>query len=147
MEIKDKLAKANWTPLHTRIISHRIGDGTVNFYGHAVYDNKHVNHFMELANQLSIKLWKPVKGDIYNTKKIVIPKVLFEKFSKIFNVNPDKIIRDPVKLLELISHFPEEHKLQTIFALIVDDGSCSDWRITVFEDQNKYVFDIVKNLL
>lgn len=21
-----------WTPLHTRIISHRIGDGTVNFY-------------------------------------------------------------------------------------------------------------------
>lgn len=145
-EIEDRLLNINWTPLHTRILSHRIGDGTVNFYGHAVYDNKHVKHFVELADKLNIKLWKVMKGDSYNTKKIIIPKIFFEKFSKIFNANSEDIIKDPVKLLELIFQLPEEHRLQTILALIVDDGSCNNWRITVFEDQNKAIFDKVKQL-
>lgn len=145
-EIEDRLLSINWTPLHTRLISHRIGDGTVNFYGHAVYDNKHIKHFSELADKLNVKLWIIMKGDSYGTKKVIIHKKSFKKFSKVLNVNSEDIIKDPVKLLEVILQLPEEHKLQTIFSLIVDDGSCKDWMITIFEDQNEEIFDKVKYL-
>ncbi len=145
-EIEDRLLNINWTPLHTRLISHRIGDGTVNFYGHFVYDNKNVTHFLNLTNELNIKVWGPIKGDSYSTKKIIISKRVFKNFSHLFDLTSEELLRDPVKLLDLISQLPEEHKLQAIFALIVDDGSCNNWRITVFEDQNKMVFDKVKDL-
>ncbi len=145
-KIKDVLLKVNWTPLHTRLVSHRIGDGTINFYGHVVYDNKNIEHFTKLANKLNIKLWITKGGDKYNTKKIVISRDLFIKFSRIFDVLLEDVTRYPTKLLGLISKLPEEHKLQTILALIVDDGSCKRWMITVFEDQNKEVFDKVKML-
>jgi len=145
-KIEDGLLNINWTPLHTRIISHRIGDGTVNFYGHFVYDNKNVKHFLDLADKLNIKVWGPIKADCYSTKKIIISKKVFKNFSTLFNLTSEKLLRDPVKLLDIIFQFPEEHKLQAIFALIVDDGSCNRWMITVFEDQNKAVFDKVKDL-
>tara|TARA_Y100000310_G_scaffold47186_1_gene43799 strand:- start:25418 stop:26305 length:888 start_codon:yes stop_codon:yes gene_type:complete len=145
-KIEYKLLNINWTPLHTRFISHRIGDGTVNFYGHFVYDNKNVKHFLDLGDRLNIKVWGPIKGDCYSTKKIIISKKEFKNFSNLFNLTSERLLRDPVKLLDFISQFPEEHKLQTIFALIVDDGSCNRWMITVFEDQNKAVFDKVKDL-
>ena len=145
-EIEDRLLNINWTPLHTRFISHRIGDGTVNFYGHFVYDNKNIKHFLDLADKINIKVWGPIKGDCYSTKKIIIHKKVFNDFSNLFDLTSEKLLRDPVKLLDIIFQFPEEHKLQAIFALIVDDGSCTNWRITVFEDQNKAVFDKVKNL-
>lgn len=145
-EIEDRLSNINWTPLHTRLISHRIGDGTVNFYGHFVYDNKNVKQFLDLTNKLNIKVWGPIKGDCYSTKKIIISKKVFKNFSYLFDLTSEKLLRDPVKLLDFISRLPEEHKLQAIFALIVDDGSCNRWIITVFEDKNKEVFDKVKEL-
>lgn len=145
-EIEDRLLNINWTPLHTRLISHRIGDGTVNFYGHFVYDNKSVKHFLDLVDKLNINIWGPIKGDCYNTKKIIIPKKIFNNFSNLFNLTSEKLLRDPVRLLDFISQLPEEHRLQAVFALIVDDGSCNRWMITIFEDQNKLVFDEVKKL-
>jgi len=144
--IEDRLLNINWTPLHTRFISHRIGDGTVNFYGHFVYDNNYVKHFLDLADKLNIKVWGPIKGYRCNSNKIIISKNEFKKFSTSFNLTSEELLRDPVKLLDIIFQFPEEHKLQTILALIVDDGSFSSWMMIVFEDQNKAVFDKVKDL-
>lgn len=132
-----------WTPLHTRFISHRIGDGTVNVYGKPVWDNKHITEFVKLAEFLNFKLWKPVKGDSFGTYKIVMPRYAFEKFGKIFNKDIEMLIQDPVYLLDAIKELPEEHKLQTILALITDDGSCKGWLLVVFEDQNKETVDKV----
>lgn len=145
-DIEDRLSNINWTPLHTRLISHRIGDGTINFYGHFVYDNKNVKHFLDLTNKLNIKVWGPIKGDAYSTKKIIISKKAFKNFSDVFDLTSEKLLRDPIKLLDIIFQLPEEHQLQTIFALMVDDGSCRNWMMVVFEDQNKAVFDKVKQL-
>ena len=145
-KMEGRLSSINWTPLHTRFISHRIGDGTCNYYGHFVYDNKNICHFLNLADKLNIKIWGPIKGDNYSTKKVIISKKIFNNFSNLFNLTSEQLLRDPVKLLDIIFKFPEEHKLQTILALIVDDGSCNRWMITVFEDQNKAIFDKVKEL-
>jgi len=132
--------------LHTRIIAHRIGDGTVNFYGKAVWDNKKIKEFLELCSYLEIKLWRPVTSDSYGTQKIIIPTQLFEKFAKRHNKNTDRLIKDPRYLLDAISELSEEHRLQTILALIVDDGSSKSWCLTLFEDKNKETTDKVYSL-
>ena len=141
-----KLESIGWTPLHTRILAHRIGDGGVNYYGHFVYDNKHMEEFIELLNFLNIKYWGPVRSDKYGTKKVIIPKKTFRDFASIFKLNHEVLIKNPVFLLETIAKLPEEHRLQAILAFIVDDGSCNRWMPTIFEDQNKEVFDRVKSI-
>lgn len=35
--LENKLEEIGWTPLHTRILAHRIGDGSVNHYGKTHY--------------------------------------------------------------------------------------------------------------
>ncbi|MDP3764999.1 MAG: hypothetical protein Q8R04_00650 [Nanoarchaeota archaeon] len=141
-----KLESIGWTPLHTRLLAHRIGDGSVNHYGHYEYNNNHVDEFLDLANFLKIKYWGPVVSDKYGTRKVIIPKKTFRDFASVFNVNYEELIKNPVLLLEVIANLPEEHRLQAILAFIVDDGSCKSWLLTVFEDQNENVFNKVKEL-
>src|SRR3990167_10607593 len=100
--IPDKLESIGWTPLHTRLLAHRIGDGSVNHYGHFEYNNKHIKEFLDLANFLKIEYWGPVVSDKYGTKKIIIPKKTFIDFASVFNVNHEEVIKNPVLLLCLI---------------------------------------------
>lgn len=140
------LESMGWTSLRTRILAHRIGDGSCNHYGHFEYTNKHMEEFIELLNILNIKYWDPVVSDKYGTKKIILHKKTFKDFASLFKINHKELIKNPVLLLETIAKLPEEHRLQAILAFIVDDGSCTAWMPIIFEDMNKEVFDKVKDL-
>lgn len=144
--VEKKLETIGWTPLYTRLLAHRIGDGSVNHYGHFDYSNKHINEFIGLANFLKIKYWGPIVSDKYGTHKVIIPKKTFRDFASVFEINHEELIRNPNLLLNTISKLPEEHRFQAILALIVDDGSCTAWMPIIFEDKNKEVFDKVKDL-
>ena len=143
-EIENKLNVIGWTPLHTRILAHRIGDGSVNNYGHFDYNSKNINDFVDLLKFLHIKYWGPVISDKWSTKKVIIHKKNFKDFASVFSINHEDLIRNPTLLLDIIIKLPKDHQLQAIFAFIVDDGSCNRWMPTIFEDQNKKVFDRVK---
>ncbi|MBI2649716.1 hypothetical protein HYX04_00200 [Candidatus Woesearchaeota archaeon] len=145
-DIENCLEDIGWTPLHTRLLAHRIGDGSVNHYGHFDYSNKHINEFIDLANFLRIKFWGPVISDRYGTKKVIIPKKTFRDFASVFRVNNEELVKNPILLLNVIAKLPEEHQLQALLAFIVDDGSCTAWMPVIFEDRNKEVFDKVKDL-
>lgn len=138
--------RTDWTPLHTRLIAHRVGDGTVNSYGVPVYDNKNMDSFIELTNHLKIKTWKPVISDKYGTKKICIPVDVFKKFSIICKCDYRALINEPVFLLDNIMKLGSEHRLEALLAAIVDDGSCKRWSICIFEDQNKATVDKINDL-
>lgn len=135
-----------WTPLHTRVIAHRIGDGTLNYYKKIVWDNKHIEGMLGLLNKLNIKYWKPIKGDKYGTYKMVLPKFLFEEFSNKFDRDYNQNIEDPCYLLDSIQLLDKEHKLQALCALITDDGSFVNWVPVIFEDQNEKTVMKVKRL-
>lgn len=143
MDIKANLKKYNWTPLHTRIVSHRIGDGTVNYYGHYVWDNKTPEEFIELTKKLGINIWGPTRCKKWGTSKIIIHKNLFLKFGKIIEADGNLLLKNSVYLIENIKKMPRSHKMQTLFALLVDDGCCTNWMLTLFEDQHKDVVDSV----
>ena len=145
-DIEKKLETISWTPLHTRSLAHRIGDGSCNNYGHFEYSNKYIDDFLELAKFLKIKYWGPFLSDKYGTKKVVIHKKNFKDFASVFNVNHEELIRNPVLLVDVISTLPKEHQIQAILAFIVDDGSCNRWMVTIFEDQNEKVFYKVKEM-
>lgn len=141
MTIEENLKEYNWTPLHTRILSHRIGDGTVNVHGYYVWDNKYANEFMELARQLNIKFCGPFICKKWGTNKIVVSTKLFQKFAKVVDADAKILIQDRAFLMENITKLPKQHQLQTIFALLVDDGCCTNWMLTLFEDTNKEVVE------
>ena len=144
--IENNLEKHNWTPLHTRLISHRIGDGTVNLRGHYVWDNKNADEFIELAKKLNIKIWGPTICKKYGTNEIIINKKLFQKFANIIDADPKRLLKDCSYLIDNVMKLPKDHQIQTLLALIVDDGSCKNWRVTLFEDQDKGVVDKVHKL-
>jgi len=144
--IEENLKNNNWTPLHTRIISHRIGDGTVNYYGHYVWDNKNPHEFIDLTKKLEIKIWGPTLCKKWGTSKIIIHKNLFLKFGEIIETDGNRLLRNPAYFIETIRKMPRAHKLQTLFALLVDDGSCINWMLTLFEDQHKEVVNSVYQL-
>ncbi len=146
MTIEENLVKYNWTPLHTRILAHRIGDGTVNVHGHYVWDNKNPTEFLMLAQQLEIKVWGPVVCKKWGTSKIVISKKVFQRFGDIIEADGIKLLRNSAYLIKNIQKLPYSHQLQTICALIVDDGCCKNWMLTLFEDQNKETINVVYEL-
>ncbi len=135
-----------WTPLHTRIISHRIGDGTVNFYGRPVWDNKRPEGFLSLCKLLKINLWKPVTSDFYGTQKVVIPISLYREFAKLNKKDFRKLVEDREYLLETILTLPFEHRLQAMLSLIFDDGGCTSWMLVAFEDQDQKVSKLAQEL-
>lgn len=135
-----------WTPLHTRIISHRIGDGTVNFYKRPVWDNKRPEGFLSLCKSLKINLWKPTTSDSYGTQKIVIPISLYKEFAKLNKKDFRKLVEDREYLLETILTLPFEHRLQAMLSLIFDDGSCRSWMLVAFEDQDLKVAKLAQEL-
>lgn len=133
-----------WTPLHTRLVAHRIGDGTIDVHKNAVWNNKRICGFLRTSAKLNIKLRKPVTSDVYGTYKIVIPKELFSKFAELVSADEDLLRNSSQYLLDNILKMSEEHKLQAILALIFDDGCCKNWLLIVFEDPNK---DLVEKAL
>lgn len=135
-----------WTPLHTRIIAHRIGDGTVNFYNRAVWDNKHTEEFENLCKLLGIKLWKPTVNKSKGTKKIIIPTLLYQNFGRLYNKDYIRLIKDPVYLVDSILSLPEAHRIQALMSIVLDDGSCVNWRMTVFEDTKEHLVQCVQTL-
>ena len=145
-DIEKRLEVIGWTPLHTRLLAHRIGDGSCNHYGHFEYNNKHVKDFLNLADFLKIKYWGPVVSDKYGTYKVIISKKTFIDFASIFGISHEELIRNPVLLVDLISKLSKDHQIQAILAFIVDDGSCKRWMPTIFEDQNKNVFYKIKEI-
>lgn len=146
MTIETNLENCNWTPLHTRILAHRIGDGTVNVHGHYVWDNKNPSQFLLLAKQLGIKVWGPVVCKKWGTSKIMISKKFFQHFGNIVEADGKNLSRNSAVLIRSIEKLPFPHKLQTFCALIVDDGCCKNWMLTLFEDQNKETVDAVYHL-
>ena len=144
--INQKLKSIGWTPLHTRILAHRVGDGSINHYGHLDWSNKHVDHFLRLAKHVNIKCWGPTISDKYGTQKVIIHKKHFQGFSSLFGLSTDQLLGDSVILLDAIAQLPEAHRLQSLLAFIVDDGSCSSWMPLIFEDKNRKVFYKVKEL-
>lgn len=144
--IQNNLEAKNWTPLHTRLVSHRIGDGGVNTYGHYTWDNKKPEKFIELAKKLDIKIWGPIQSDKWGTQKIIIHKKLFQKFGRITKSDEHGLLEDPVYLLEIIKELPKEHQLQTMLAILVDDGCCKNWMLILFEDQHKEIVEAVYEL-
>lgn len=144
--MKQKATIKEWSPLHTRIIASRIGDGTLNFYKRVVWDNKHIDKMTKLFDILNIKHWKPVIGDKYGTYKFVLPSFIFREFSNRFNKEYPRIIEDKRYLLDSINKLDRPNKIQAICSLIVDDGSFVNWRPVIFEDQDKAVVLKVKEL-
>jgi len=144
MNSQNKIQK--WTPLHTRIIASRIGDGTLNFYNKVVWDNKKINEMVSLLKQLNISHWKPIIGDRYGTYKLILPSHLFKEFSRIFNKDYNKLITSKVYFLDCIKELDNSHKLQALCSFIFDDGSFVNWRPVIFEDQDKEVVLNVKEI-
>ena len=132
-------SEEKWTPLHTRFVAHRIGDGTVNVHGYPVWDNKDITKFLQLAKQLKIKLWKPVISDDYGTYKVALPKEPFFELARICRADGTRLIHDTAYLLRNLRKLPRAHRLQVLAALIFDDGSCANWMMVAFEDQKRAV--------
>ena len=126
-----------WSPLHTRLVAHRIGDGTIDVHGNAVWNNKHPEEFLALAKKLGIQLRKPVLSDKWGVYKIVIPKTLFEILGKRYGIDGKVLARDTKMLLKVIFKMPEEDRLEALCALIFDDGCIKSWLMVVFEDQHE----------
>lgn len=135
--LENKLEEIVWTPLHTRILAHRIGDGSVNHYGHLDWSNKHPEEFVRLAQFIGVKIWGPIISDKYGTKKIIVNKKVFDHFASLFGMDGATLLRNPKTVTKTILKLPYDHRLQAILAFIVDDGSCGRWMITIFEDQNR----------
>jgi len=135
-----------WTPLHHRIISHRIGDGTVTTQRTVSWDNKHIIGFCMLCRTLKIKVNNPVRSDLYGTMKTTIPNYLYKSFANIFDKDYEKLKSNRAYLLDSTSQLPDDFKFQTILSVITDDGSCSSWLLVVFEDMDKTVVKKVQAL-
>lgn len=135
-----------WTPLHHRIISHRLGDETLNFYKRVSWDNKHIIGFYILCKILKIKLWNPTRSDSYGTMKIIIPNYLYKSFAVIYGKDYERLKADRLYLLDSTMELSDDYRLQTILSLIVDDGSCTSWLLVVFEDTDKAVVEKVQTL-
>ncbi|MBI2129472.1 winged helix-turn-helix transcriptional regulator [Candidatus Woesearchaeota archaeon] len=146
MNINEQLKTIGWTPLHTRLLAHRIGDGSVNYYGHYDWSNKHMEEFVELAKFLKVKSWGPIISDKYGTKKIIVHKKNFKNFAAIFGLNHEHLIHDKLLLLDTLKQLPKDHKIQMLLAFIVDDGSCSNWMLSLFVDPDEQVIEKVKIL-
>lgn len=132
----------NWNPLYTRIISHRLGDGTFNFYEHAVWDNNRPEYFIGLCKHLDIKLWKPTKSG--NTTKIIIPDYIFENYAQKYFLDSYLLKSNPVYLANsILNCLSEDDKIQTLCACFFDDGSCRSWRPVLFEDQKLDLTEVV----
>lgn len=132
----------NWTPLHTRLLSHRLGDGTINVYRHAVWDNNRPKYFIDLLNHLGIKFWNPTKSG--STTKIVIPDLIFDEYAKIYNYNSLELRKNPNYLVKTFLSRNEDDIIQVLCACMFDDGSAKNWQPILFEDQKE---ELVENIL
>lgn len=108
------------TPLHLRVVSHLIGDGT---YSSSQWNQleDYESYMLDLLSQIGCNTIKPChysrSGRVKSYTNIHIPKFLVNVWEK--KTNSRIVSRDFIKF---ITTLPREYGVQLIIALIVDEG-------------------------
>src|ERR1700690_958119 len=100
------MSKLEWTPLCTRFLAHRLGDGTVNVHGRAVWDNNRPEHFLKLCELLKIDVWKPTKSG--KCTKIIMPNCIFDEYANLYGYNSKLLRQDSEYLAKTFLERPED---------------------------------------
>ena len=129
-------------PIHTRIISHLIGDGNISI--NDTWVQKDVEPLEKLLKKLlkaNLEKRKVRRG----TEVITIPKFFNKLFSKIFNIHLEGKF-DKKILIKKCLELPREHRIQVLTAIIEDEGNANGYNISI-RMKDKEVMKIVKELI
>lgn len=143
--IQNKTKPINeFTPLHYRVMGHRLGDGTFSFQNKAVWDNSKPEFFLELCKHLDLDTGTAVKsGDCW---KIALPTQMFDSYADLYGYDSLLLRKDPVYLARTFFDKSEDDRLQVLCACFFDDGSSCSWRPVLFEDCKGDLAEIVLEL-
>lgn len=129
IEWRDAMSRENYRisfPLklniiHTRIVSHIIGDGTIT--SNYTWCQKDISPMKNLQERLF--------GRSLGTESnvITIPRILIKIVKKSLNLKQKNLTK--INLLSSLLKLPKEHKIQVLTAIIEDEGTCDINRITI----------------
>ncbi len=128
------------------IISHLIGDGSVNRNGIPIYTNSNkdlIDNFIECLN----KTFGTVEGKLYFNKRRCyqyrFSKVIPDLLKSFYNVDFGSLTaKFPTRIFEL----PGEYSCAVIRAIVDDEGAVRDNRISI-KMKNKYLVMQLRNML
>jgi hypothetical protein len=107
--------------IHTRILSHIIGDGTIT--SNYTWCQKDVSPMKILQK----RLFGMSLGTESNV--ITIPRILIKIIKKALSLKQNNLTK--IELLSSLVNLPKEHRIQVLTAIIEDEGTCDINRITI----------------
>jgi len=144
IEWRDSMSRENYkisfpiklNIIHTRIVSHIIGDGTIT--SNYTWCQKDVFPMKILQERLF--------GRSLGTQSnvITIPRILIKIVKKALNLKQNNLTK--VDLLKGLINLPKKYKIQTLTAIIEDEGTCDKNRITI-RMRDKEIMILVTKLI
>jgi len=124
------------SPLHIRIISHLIGDGTI---------GSNYTWCQKDVTPLEVLIKKLLGTNLKRRDQVVtIPRIIVKIGLAALNLNLDDLTKE--KLLKKLISLPKKYRIQTLTAIIEDEGTCDINRITI-RMMNKEIMVLIIELI
>lgn len=122
--------------LHTRIISHLIGDGTI---------GSNYTWCQKDVAPLEILIRKLLGKNLRRRNQVVtIPRIIIKIMVQALDLKLDNLTKE--ELCEKIAYLPKNHKIQLLTAIIEDEGTCDINRIRI-RMNNERIMNVIKQVI